>query len=106
MMNVTMTTEVARIATQIKIMSGPPPAIVSRMVCDSAGAAALSGGLLGEGSRRKEEQPDANQGAREVQCNFLHAADQSGNDDLLFFDEKVSAFLRFGNNGLDRRGRE
>ena len=92
-------TEVARIAAQIKMMRGPPLAIVSRMVCDSAGARGLSCCLLREGSRRKKQQPEANKGARQVQFDFLHAADHSGNDDLLFFDENVSTFLRFGNSG-------
>ena len=99
MMNVTMMTEVARIATQIKMMRGPPSAIVSRMVCDSAAAlvSPVASCAKAPGEGRNSQQKGTR--ARDSDELTFFMGNQSGNNHLLLFDENVSAVLRFGNNG-------
>ena len=72
MIKVTMTMEVPRIASQIRIMSGPPPKMVCRMVWDSTGTGPhrSCGALLRQGSGGSQEQRGRDEAYCRHRCIF------------------------------------
>src|SRR5687768_13826000 len=100
--SVTITTEVARIATQIMMINGPPPVIVSQTVCSAAvaGSAAASAsscanatGLASTVTQRKIRVE-----RKRRSWGFIMEL-RLGDGDFVLFPQRVRPFLSSGHGG-------